>query len=328
MVQTTSTIGEACQMSLNHVFHVVFIDCILLSQHGIDLAKKIREILGDSLEIVMISGIVARESITSFRDLNLLDFCKKPISRMKLDFILKQARDRYISSDSGNFLKNIFSDSFSSDLFLQLLTGLSRIPVTRLFPVLSGIFKSNEDLTLEILLSDNTLGYIFFQKGIISGFETDKRGLLENLLFENLLERKDVHRLKKEALDEGKVIQNAISEGRLSPWQIHTLQMKKLLEFMELISKETEVTIKVRLFQSKNNYMEVNQSVLADNIFPFLNNLPQKGLEEIFDKNILIAGFKIKPKKKSDKISCARKSFRGTDERGNKDFLPSISNVT
>ena len=92
VVQTTSTIGEACQMALNNVFHVVFIDCILLSQHGIDLAKKIREILGDSLEIVMMSGIIAGESITSFTDLNLFEFFKKPISRMKLDFIFKAGK--------------------------------------------------------------------------------------------------------------------------------------------------------------------------------------------------------------------------------------------
>ena len=310
IVQTTSTIGDACQMALNNVFHVVFIDCILLSQHGIDLAKKIRELLGDSLEIVMMSGIIAGESITSFTDLNLFEFFKKPPSRMKLDFILDKARDRYISSDSGNFLKNVFSEPFSNDLFLQFLIGLNRISTTKFFPVLSGIFKSKEDLTLEIVLPDNTSSQIFFHKGVIAGFENNKKNLLEDLLSKNLITREDIYRLEKNISNNRDIIfQNLIAEGLLSPWQMHELQLQKLLEFMKSISKQEEVTVKAKLFKSKNNYMEVGQDALADKIFPFLENLPQKDLEQVFDKNTLISGFKIKSKKDSIEYLAPVKPF-------------------
>ena len=190
------------------------------------------------------------------------------------------------------FLKNVFSDPFSNDLFLQFLISLNCIPTARFFPVLSGIFKSKEDLTLEILLPANVSGYIFFQNGIISGFETNKKNLLENLLSESLISREDIYRLEKTISGDNEAIfQSLISEGLLSPWQMHTLQLQQLLGFMELISKGKEVTIKARLFKSKNNYMEVSQGLLADKIFPFLDNLSQKDLEKVFDKNTLISGF-------------------------------------
>lgn len=302
VVQTTSSTKEACQMALNNVFHIVFIDCILLSQHGIELAKKIREILGNSLEIVMMSGIVSSESITSFTDLNLFGFFQKPISRMKLDSILRQARDRYIVSDSGNFLKNIFYEPFSNDLFLQFLVSLNRISTAKFFPILNGIFKSKEDLTLQVSLDNSTVSQIFFKKGIISGFEANEKSLVESLISKDLLAREDVYKLEKHTLKTSDAIfQNLIGEGLLSPWQIHTLQLQQLIEFLELISKSQEITVKTKLFKSKDNYMEVNQNLLADKMFPLLENLPQQDMEKVFDKNILTSGLKINSKKDSIK---------------------------
>ena len=68
---------EACSLVLNDIFQLVFIDCVLFSKQGIDLAQKIRKLVGSSLEIVMMSGIVSEESITTSAHLKLAVFFKK-----------------------------------------------------------------------------------------------------------------------------------------------------------------------------------------------------------------------------------------------------------
>ena len=297
IVASTSHPGEVCQMVLTDIFHIVFIDCILLSEQGIELANRIRQILGSSLEIVMMSGIVSEESITNFSSLNICEFLKKPFSNRKLEEILKQVQRKYVQGASDSFLKNVFSENFSNDLFLQKLINLQKASPVEFFILLSGIFKSREDMTLSVSLDKKASGRIFFQKGLITGFELDKGDFLTSLVSKGWLTAKDAYKMAAYKLKKGVNFSKLIEEGVLSPYQTHTFQLQQFIEFLHLIIEQNTVTISTKLFKTTNNYLEVNESLLADQIFPFLKNLQQEDLEKIFDKNVLASGFVFHPSK-------------------------------
>ena len=305
IVASTSQPGEACQMVLNDIFHIVFIDCILLSEQGIELANRIRQVLGSSLEIVMMSGIVSEESITNFSSLNICEFLKKPFSNRKLEEILRKVQKKYIQGASDSFLKNVFSENFSNDLFLQKLINLQEISPAEFFLLLGGIFKSREDMTFSVSLDRKTSGRIFFQKGLITGFELDKGDFLTSLVSKGWLTAKDGYRMAAYKLKRGVNFPRLIEEGVLSPYQTHTFQLQQLVEFLHQIIEQKTVTINTKLFKTTNNYLEVDESLLADRVFPFLKNLQQGDLEKILDKNVMTAGFVFRPSKTPKKYMPA-----------------------
>lgn len=297
LVSTTSDPEEACSLVLNDIFQLVFIDCVLFSKQGIDLAQKIRQLVGFSLEIVMMSGIVSEDSITTSSYLKLVDFLKKPILHQKLDHILKQVQGKYIHNISDSFLKNVFSENFSNDLFLQFLINLQIVSSAEFFLLLSGIFKSKENLALSVSLDGKNFHQIFFQKGLIVAFGMKKKGILSSLLSKGWLTQKDIHNLNNRNLDNyPSILQKLIGTGILSPYQLHTFQLRQLVEYLEAISKQSSITIKTDLFKTESHYLDLNENLLADTVFPYLKNLQQKDLDNLFNKDIVSSSFKLLPK--------------------------------
>ena len=292
-VAVASNPGEACQMVLNDIFHIVFIDCILLSEQGMELAGKIRQLLDSSLEIVIMSGIVSEQSISNFNELSSLDFLKKPLSNRRVDAILKQVQNKYVYSGSASLVKNIFGEKFSEDLFLKRLIDLKKISAPDFLLIVGGILKSKENLILHMFLENKTSTRIFFQKGLITGFELNKEDFLNNLVSKGWLAVGDIYKLENKLKGKEPIFQKLIEGGFLSPYQAHTFQLQQLVEYLQLAVKQKEITINTELFKASNNYLEMDEDLLADKIFPYLKDLQEKDLEKVFDKNVMLSGFKI-----------------------------------
>ena len=293
-VAVASNPGKACQMVLNDIFHVVFIDCILLSDQGMELAKKIRQLLDSSLEIVIMSGIVSNESISNFSDLSSLDFLKKPLSNRKVDAILKQVQNKYVYSGSESLVKGIYSEKFSEDFFLQRLINLKRISPPEFLLILGGILKSKENLILQVSLEGKVSSRIFFQKGLITGFELNKEAFFNSLVSRGWFAVGDIYKLEKKLKGKGPIFHKLIEEGFLSPYQAHIFQLQQLVKYFKLIARQKEIAINTELFKASNNYLEMDGSLLADKIFPCLKDLQEKDLEKVFDKNVMLSGFKMR----------------------------------
>ena len=178
-------------------------------------------------------------------------------------------------------------------MFLQFLINLQKISPAEFFLLLSGIFKSKENLALSASLDGKSFHQIFFQQGLIVAFGMKKQGILSNLLSKGWLTQKDIYNLENQSSDnQPSILQKLIGTGSLSPYQIHTFQLRQLIEYLERISQQNTVSIKVNLFETESHYLDLNESLLADKVFPYLNNLQQKNLESLFNKDIISSGLK------------------------------------
>ena len=317
IVNTTSDPEEACKRVLNDIYHVVFIDCILLEKLGIELAQKIRQLLGYSLEIIMMSGVISEKSITNFTELGLLDFLQKPISNTRLDYNLNRIQKKHIYNISDNFIQNIFSEPFSNEAFFQFLISLKKVSPAKFFLLLSGIFKSKEKLTLYSSLNGNTYSRFFFQKGILTGFEVKKGDFFNTLILQKLLSPKDLPFAtdNKPATTET-LLKDLIGKGTLSPYQTYFFQLEQLKNYLEEVSKQKEIFIKIEFFKSDSHYLEATENLLADTAFPYLKNLGQKDLETVFNRAVLHSSFKIHPSKNSPKYVLPAQTMAEKIQKG------------
>ena len=105
---------EALKLALNHIYHVVFIDCILIGRQGLDLAAQLRKALGSSVEIVIISGFISQEDISDFPGAH---FLKKPVSSILLEKTLSQVRKFHSVASADSLFEVVGSPKFSPDDF-------------------------------------------------------------------------------------------------------------------------------------------------------------------------------------------------------------------
>ena len=108
-VRCVSQKQKAMSLLINKIFHVVFIDCILHSGQGAELIQDIREILGHSVEIIMMSGVVPEKSLSRYLDIGICDFLSKPISDKELEKNLNLIKEKSIYGNKHNILMKLFT---------------------------------------------------------------------------------------------------------------------------------------------------------------------------------------------------------------------------
>ena len=267
--QATSCPDYALHLAINRIFHIAFIDCILPSKSGAELANALRKRLGRSIEIVMMSGFAADDVLENFKETDILDFMKKPPLLSNVNFILSEAEKKFNSA--GSLLQSVFSRSFSRDGFLKTLCCMKREEPLSALLALCGCFKCRENLTVHISLPSGGHGKIFFQNGLISGFESNKELSAKRLTDKN----------------EAAETTDWMSKGQISQWQLHNLQINSFLNFMEQFAEEKEVLLQVKMFKTKNCYMQMNESLFADKVSPFLKKLCRRS--QLFSESVLRA---------------------------------------
>ena len=278
--QTTNCPDYAVHLAVNRIFHIAFIDCILPSKSGAELALALRKRLGRSIEIVMMSNIATDDILENFKNMHVLAFLKKPPLLSNVNWILKEAEKKYGSGSKDSLLQTVFSRSFSRDSFLKTLCRMNRESPFQALLALRGGFKSRERLTLSVSLPSGEHCKIFFQNGVMSGFESNKDSLsLQKRLTDTSGSGSGGGGSDGEGLET--TLSDWMSSGQISQWQLHNLQTCSFLEFMERLAEAKEVLFQTKLFKTKNCYMQMTEDLFTEKSFPVLKKtLPERFFNE------------------------------------------------
>lgn len=286
LVQTASDQKTALSLLVNEAFHVIFIDCILnTGRGGIELAQDIKRILGNSIEIIMISGIVTGKSLSNYIDLGICDFLSKPISEREIEDHINHIMEKYIHGNKKNLLDKLFSKTPDIQI-LKLLISLQKAKDYEFFLYLNSALSSKESLTFQFKFNNKTHKITCDKKEIVN-YESDSSEIfLKRLLSKNYITEQEALQLKSRS--ESESVQSLLQNCILSTAQIMDVKYDILVETLKEISPGIEISININLTSpEKKSFMLLNQDEYVDLVFLFLKQRFNNQLFSMFDDDIM-----------------------------------------
>lgn len=294
LVKTASEPRAALTLLLNEVFHVVFIDCILQAGQGTDLIPEIRKLLGHSVEIIMMSGVVTGKSLSNYIDVGICDFLSKPISDKELESNLEKLRSKIKYGESKNILTKLFTKEISDLEKIKFLISLNTARDYEFFLYVNSLLTAKESFKLEFLVN-NKNHIILCDKGVIIDYESENSvSLLDKLLSKNFITNTEAYQLRGQS--QKNCVNNLLKHCILSSTQIMEAKYDLLLEVLKEISPGMDISFSINLNSSgQDSFDLLNKSEYADLIFLFLkqkfnNQLFSLFDEKVMDKNLVFEG--------------------------------------
>ena len=277
---------EALEFLINKSYHVAFIDCILFSEEGVDLVHKIRCILGHSVEIVLMSGVLSDKNIKDIEGLNQVHFLKKPIKNKEIDSVLQSVQNKVIYGEVDNFLLKLFKEDISDRDKLKLLFNLEQVNDAEFFLTLVQLLDSGEKGSIKFSFNDQKEHEIFFEdKVIINYICYDSQLFIDQLVASGHLEQADsrkIYNLKAEDLD-----QKIIDQCYASPNAIAQVKDRLMLKVLNEIPGQQKIKLESKLFKSSHSFFQMNKAFLIQTLSSLLVKLNLSSLECLFDENIM-----------------------------------------
>ena len=285
-VQCAPDQKRALTFLINEIFHVVFIDCILNEGQGAEFIQEIKKILGDSVEIIMMSGIVPEKSLSSYIDLGIGDFLSKPISEKEIEENINRIREKYLYGNNQNILSKLFRKSSSDVQILKLLISLKKVKEYEFFLYLNKVLSSKESFNLQIQFN-NKRHKIVCNKGEIVNYECDNSEMfLNRLLSKNFINEQEKNQLRGQS--QAECVRTLLNGSILSAGQISNTKYDMLFEALKEISPGTEISLSVNLVSPEEEpFVLLNQSEYADLILIFLKQKFNNQLFPLFNKEIM-----------------------------------------
>ena len=286
VVQTAQEQNTALSFLINEAFHVVFIDCVLKSGQGGDLLKDIRKILGSSVEVIMMSGIIPSDKLSHCHNFNVADILRKPLSGENIEHNLKKIKEKHIHGHKTNLLDKLFSQPNSNLGLLKFLITVTKIKSHEFFIYLNSMLLSNESFSLSVKIN-NKKHKIICNSGAIIDYEHDNMLLfLESLLKKKLIPPQAIEQLKGKNQKECQ--QTLLNNCLLSSYQIADVKHDMLFSMLQEIAPDTEVSFEIKLIPPKKEWSALlEREEWAKWAFRLLKKGFNKGLLSLFDKTIM-----------------------------------------
>ena len=287
LVKSTSDQHTALSLLLNEIFHIVFIDCILHSGQGTDLTQMIRSSLGHSVEIIMMSGVVAEKSLSNYIDTGTCDFLSKPISDKELEENLNKVKDKIVYGSDQNILTKLFVKNDSDHLQkLKLLVSLSKAKDYEFFLYLNSLLSSKESLNVKFYLN-NKKHTIYCNNGGIVNYESEiSEDFLNKLLSKKLINNQEASQLRGQS--QKNCVNSLLKYCILSSVQILDAKYDLLIEALKEIVPGMEVSFTVNLtVPEKDSFLLLNHSEYANLIFFFLKQKFNNHLFPLFNEEVM-----------------------------------------
>ena len=291
-VETASNQGEALDTLLNQVVDIVFIDCVLLSEQGMDLAQKIKEHLGASIDIVMMSGIVSQDIISNCADTNISSFLQKPISNQQVEKCISKVKERLMFGSENQFLLKIFDKKISTSYKLKYFLSLEKTQNIDFLLILTTFLDSKEPGHVTFSTNTKDEHKISFNKGFIVNYNSyNSERLLKYFLDKNLLTEEIAK--KFENTDCNVLINKLVEACHVSPFQVIDAKLEMLEVALKQIMLSQTISFKIKLFTSEAEEfcLKFSQSDMADFIFQNKNDRFDDSLASYFDKKVLDLSF-------------------------------------
>ena len=283
-VDCVTTTREALSCLICNLYSVVFIDCVLNTERGPDMIADIRKILGSSVQIVVISGIVPGKSLSTYMDLGVSDFLSKPLSDQEINALLKNIRDKHrFGEEKSNLLNKIFNKSLSRIDALKDIISLKKLKGYEFFIHLGHALSMKEPLSLNFRINDKNHN-LQLNQGKVIDYQCGNINLfIDSLLSKNFIDSKQSFLLKQKS--EKECVNYLLSEFILSPQQITELKYNLLISGLKEISPDTELSVKFDISSDKNReFLILDQKDYADLVLSFLIYKFNNKLFHLFDK--------------------------------------------
>ena len=297
-VTTVTDPPQALSYLINEHYHVVFLDCVLKDKNGVELSSRIKEILGDSVQIIMMSGIINLKTLSSYESLELFDFIPKPLSETTIDLNLKKIKELYIYGKHDNILIKFFKDKVSQIETLKYLISLKKAFGYEFFLYLSKILSTKDHIKLEFAL-DNEVREITFNKGYFVDYKYKNSSLfIERLLSNGLITPEEAKTIENKSEEEG--VEYLVSHFILSPDQVITFKYDLFLETFKNIHPESEISLNAQMVLEKKETSSIilTQNEYANIIFLCLKQNFNDKIAPLFDENLMKKHLVFKEKKK------------------------------
>ena len=277
----------AISLLMKQIFHVVFVDCVLHSYKGTDIVQEIREILGNSVQIIMMSGVIPEKSLSSYVDVGICDFLSKPISDKEIEANLRKIKEKYIYGNRNNLLVKLFSDNVPTLQTLKFLVSLTKAKDYEFFFYLASALAIKESCILKFRFNDRNHQVILDKGNIIDYDCNDTKAFIEKLISKNFISEEESFQLRGLSTEE--CVNTLVSNCSLSLGQIFDLKYDYFVETLKEISSGVEITIDFNLYSraSEKSFALLEHSEYVDLVFLFMKQKFNNQLFSLFDEDIM-----------------------------------------
>lgn len=288
-VQVASSFQDALPILISDTIHLAFIDCILPSEQGVEAVSKIRNYLGHSVHLVLMSGILSNSSISSLiTSKKILGFLKKPVSEKDIENYVERVREQVCYGINDSFLLKVFDKSIAQTQKLKFLVEKENIQGAEIFVVLAGLLNSQEKGILKITTSDSHKHTVYFDKGAIKDYEMDSTDeVLKHLHSTKLISEKEMNAFKEHKFQE---LFDVLVDGCfIAPAMIYEIKLNTLKKLIKNVAAKKETHFQVELFV-KDEFKEAlnfNQEELSDYLFEEYGDEWNKKFAQLFNSSVL-----------------------------------------
>ncbi len=295
LVRCASNQKTAQSLLINEIFHIAFIDCVLDSGEGTELIRQTKKIIGSSVDIIMMSGIIPEKSLSRYIDMGICDFLSKPISDKEIEEKLSQAREKYIYGGKKGALLKLFNDHHSDIQRLKTLISAKKAKGCELFLYLGQALSLNESISLTFQLNNKT-HTIICKKGAIAHYECDNsENFLNRLLSSQLITHQEFEQLK--GRNEEECVHLLLKGCILSSGQILDVKYELVMETLKSVSPDADISLAFNLVSHKEESFDLlNQSEYASLMLALLREKFSQPLQALFDKEAMAASLVFKNK--------------------------------
>ena len=276
----------ALSLLLNQVFHVAFIDCVLHSLKGTEVVQKVRELLGTSVQIIMMSGVIPEKSLSSYIDVGC-DFLSKPISDKEIETHLRKVKEKCVYGAQNNLLVKLFSSGVPALQILKSLIALKKVKDYELFFYLSSALASKEAFSFKFKFN-NKEHEVLLNKGDIIDYKSNDNALfIQRLIDKAYINESEAVQLR--GLSQDDIVNFLITNCILSSGQLFDLKYDFLIETLKDINVGMEISVDFNLCSklSDNHFVLLEQSEYADIVFLFLKQKFNNQLFSLFDNSMM-----------------------------------------
>ncbi|MCZ0932364.1 MAG: response regulator [Oligoflexia bacterium] len=277
----------ALSLLIKQIFHVVFIDCVLHSCKGTEIVQEIRKLLGHSVQIIMMSGVIPEKSLSSYIDVGICDFLSKPISDKEIEANLRKIKEKYIYGTQNNLLVRLFSSSIPALQTLKFLISLEKVKDYEFFFYLSCALSSKESFDLKFRFNDKKHEILLNKGNIIDYKCNDSNIFIQRLLSKNFINTAESTQLR--GLSQEDIVNFLITNCILSLGQLFDLKYDLLIETLKEITSGVKISVdfNLRSLSSEKNFVLLERSEYADIVFLFLKQKFNNQLFSLFEEDIM-----------------------------------------
>ena len=294
-VEAVSDSDKAAALAVCQHFHIAFVDCILRSSQGTDFVRRLREYVGSSVDVVLMSGIVNKQSVSGiFNENYAREFLPKPISPFNIDRILSRARERYIynTGGGGGLLLKLFDSSGFSLHKLKYIIALKKAGSAEICLVTAALLAAKENVSIKFSADGKRYHKIFLQKGLVLDYQTNDSGRILSALFsQNIITAEEAKSFEGKGPDQ--MLGDLTKSCLISSWQASEIKRGAFLDSLAAAGPEMSLEIKLFAYPGKGSF-QISQSDFADIAFRSLKQCPLKVFDAVFSGDIMESSLKFK----------------------------------